>query len=239
MSVSCVYMRLSPTSLVHAASWLALHGNPAAPYDVPHLVGLQNDLAVGYPVSRVCARVFFIRRSVRLLTLLPIAQAALRVVVAGMDDRDLRRRSGSDVEDRSRARFALAGDRLSGRDGQSDDRRERIFYSRAAGRRSADASATPDPGGVMFGRTSHNPQYGILGADFSVATGRRRTIVSASVTVMILAVLSFAIFGGETWHGFFSSVAFTAMSCSSRAAADSTNCKAPSRPRACGDSASR
>ena len=68
---------------------------------------------------------------------------------------------------------------------------------------------SPILAGVMFGLMSYKPQYGILIPIFLLATRRWRTIASASVTVVILAALSFAIFGAQTWQAFFSSITFT------------------------------
>ena len=63
--------------------------------------------------------------------------------------------------------------------------------------------------GVMFGLMSYKPQYGILVPIFLIAGGRWRAIAAASVTVVLLAALSFASFGAQTWQAFFSSIAFT------------------------------
>ncbi len=62
--------------------------------------------------------------------------------------------------------------------------------------------------GVMFGLMSYKPQYGILVPIFLLATGRWRAIAAASVTVVLFAALSFAIFGAQTWQAFFVSVSF-------------------------------
>ncbi len=63
--------------------------------------------------------------------------------------------------------------------------------------------------GVMFGLMSYKPQYGVLVPIFLLATGRWRAIVAASVTVALFAALSLAIFGEQTWQAFFLSVSFT------------------------------
>lgn len=60
--------------------------------------------------------------------------------------------------------------------------------------------------GVMFGLMSYKPQYGILLPIFLVATGRWRTIAAASVTVLLFAGLSLAMFGQQTWRAFVNSV---------------------------------
>ena len=44
---------------------------------------------------------------------------------------------------------------------------------------------------------------------FLIATGRWRAIAAASVTVALLAALSLALFGAQTWQAFFTSITFT------------------------------
>ena len=63
--------------------------------------------------------------------------------------------------------------------------------------------------GVLFGLMSYKPQYGLLVPIFLIATGRWRAIAAASVTVLLLAAMSLAIFGPQTWQAFFTSIAFT------------------------------
>jgi alpha-1,2-mannosyltransferase len=63
--------------------------------------------------------------------------------------------------------------------------------------------------GVMFGLMSYKPQCGVLVPIFLLATGRWRAIGSASVTMVLFAALSLAIFGEPTWQTFFASLSFT------------------------------
>ena len=63
--------------------------------------------------------------------------------------------------------------------------------------------------GVMFGLMAYKPQYGLLVPVFLIATGRWRAILAAAVTVALLAALSLAIFGAQTWQAFFTSITFT------------------------------
>ena len=63
--------------------------------------------------------------------------------------------------------------------------------------------------GVMFGLMAYKPQYGLLVPIFLIATGRWRAIAAASVTVALLAALSLALFGAQTWQAFFTSITFT------------------------------
>ncbi len=63
--------------------------------------------------------------------------------------------------------------------------------------------------GVMFGLMAYKPQYGLLVPIFLIATGRWRAIAAAAVTVALLAALSLALFGAQTWQAFFTSITFT------------------------------
>jgi alpha-1,2-mannosyltransferase len=189
----------------YAASWLALHGNPAAPYDVPHLWAAER-LAVGYPSVGF---VGFLYPPTWLLTLLPIAMlpyawsllvwtvATFAAYLAVMWKIDPER-------DSLWLAIAFPGAMVNLTNGQNG-----FFTLALLGGGLLTLERRPILAGVMFGLMSYKPQYGILVPIFLLATGRWRTIASASVTVVILAVLSFAIFGAETWHGFFSSIAFT------------------------------
>jgi alpha-1,2-mannosyltransferase len=56
---------------------------------------------------------------------------------------------------------------------------------------------------------AYKPQYGLLVPIFLIATGRWRAILAASITVALLAALSLAIFGAQTWQAFFTSITFT------------------------------
>ena len=62
---------------------------------------------------------------------------------------------------------------------------------------------------MLFGLTSYKPQYGLLVPIFLIATCSWRALAAASVTVVLLAALSLALFGAQTWQAFFTSVSFT------------------------------
>ena len=63
--------------------------------------------------------------------------------------------------------------------------------------------------GVLFGLMSYKPQYGALIPLFLLATGRWRTLIAASVTVLLFVAASLALFGTQTWASFFTSISFT------------------------------
>lgn len=63
--------------------------------------------------------------------------------------------------------------------------------------------------GVFFGLMVYKPQFGVLVPLFLVVTGRWRTFVAASVTVVGFAGLSLAAFGTHMWLAFFKSTSFT------------------------------
>jgi hypothetical protein len=57
--------------------------------------------------------------------------------------------------------------------------------------------------GVMIGALAFKPQLGLLIPIALVAGGHWRTAVSAALTVLALAGLSYAVFGAEAWRGFY------------------------------------
>jgi alpha-1,2-mannosyltransferase len=60
----------------------------------------------------------------------------------------------------------------------------------------------PIVAGILFGCMAYKPQLGLVIPLALVAAGRWRTIASAAATVLILAGLSTAVFGAESWRGF-------------------------------------
>ncbi|MFZ1991433.1 MAG: glycosyltransferase family 87 protein, partial [Alphaproteobacteria bacterium] len=57
--------------------------------------------------------------------------------------------------------------------------------------------------GVLFGSLAIKPHLGLL-VPIALLAGRRwTTFLAATATVIALVLLSLAIFGAETWHGFF------------------------------------
>ena len=99
---------------------------------------------------------------------------------------------------------------VSRRSGQFDQRPEWIPHVRAAGERALlTLERRPIVAGVMFGPMAYKPQYGLLVPIFLIATGRWRAILAASITVGLLAALSLALFGAQTWQAFFTSITLT------------------------------
>jgi alpha-1,2-mannosyltransferase len=68
---------------------------------------------------------------------------------------------------------------------------------------------SPLLGGVFFGLLSYKPPMGVLVPIVLAATGRWRALFAAVLTASALAGISFVMFGAETWHAFFDSLAFT------------------------------
>lgn len=57
--------------------------------------------------------------------------------------------------------------------------------------------------GIFLGLLTYKPQYGLLFPLVLIATGRWQTFVSAAVTTIVLAGLSWFAFGIESWQAFF------------------------------------
>ena len=188
-----------------SASWLTLHGSPSAVYDVPRLWSAER-MAVHYPKVGFAG---FHYPPIYLLIILPLALlpyawsllawtfatfAAYLTVMFKIDPE----------RDSLWLAIAFPGALVNLTNGQNG------FLTLAL---LAAAMLTlerrPILAGMMFGLMSYKPQYGLLVPIFLIATGRWRTIAAASVTVLILAALSLAMFGGQTWQAFFSSIAFT------------------------------
>ena len=188
-----------------SASWRTLHGSPSAVYDVPRLWSAER-MAVHYPKVGFAG---FHYPPIYLLLILPLALlpyawsllawtfatfAAYLTVMFKLDPE----------RDSLWLAVAFPGALVNLTNGQNG------FLTLAL---LAAAMLTlerrPILAGVMFGLMSYKPQYGLLVPIFLIATGRWRTIAAASVTVLILAALSLAMFGGQTWQAFFSSITFT------------------------------
>ena len=63
--------------------------------------------------------------------------------------------------------------------------------------------------GLCFGLLAFKPQLGILIPFALAAGGRWKSFAAAAATVAILALTSLAIFGAESWRGFFGAMAFS------------------------------
>ena len=60
----------------------------------------------------------------------------------------------------------------------------------------------PIVAGILFGCMAYKPQLGLVIPLALLAAGRWKTIAAASLTVLVLAGLSAALFGLDTWRGF-------------------------------------
>ncbi|UFZ01396.1 DUF2029 domain-containing protein [Bradyrhizobium ontarionense] len=57
--------------------------------------------------------------------------------------------------------------------------------------------------GICLGFLTYKPQYGLLFPVLLIATQRWTAFVSASLTAIVLALMSWLAFGFESWHAFF------------------------------------
>lgn len=69
--------------------------------------------------------------------------------------------------------------------------------------------ARPLLAGVMFGLLAYKPQFGIMVPLVLVATGRWRSILTASAIVVLLALVTTLAFGMDTWRAFFHFAEYT------------------------------
>jgi len=188
-----------------SASWLALHGAPSAVYNVAHLWTVERS-AVADPAVGFAG---FHYPPVYLLIILPLAlipyawsllawtAATFAAYLATMWKIDSER-------DSLWLAIAFPGALVNLTNGQNG-----FLTLGLLGAALLTLKRRPILAGVMFGLMSYKPQYGILVPIFLIAGGRWRAIAAASVTVVLLAALSFASFGAQTWQAFFSSIAFT------------------------------
>ena len=64
----------------------------------------------------------------------------------------------------------------------------------------------PTLAGVCLGLLTCKPQFGVLFPLVLIATGRWRVIVSAALTALAIAALSFLVFGPQVWDAFWHSI---------------------------------
>jgi len=188
-----------------SASWLTLHGTPSAVYDVARLWPVERiavaDPAVGFAGFHYPPTYLLIVVPVALLpyawSLLAWTIATFAAYLAVIWKIDPER-------DSLWLAIAFPGALVNLTNGQNG------FLTLALlGTALLTLDSRPILAGVMFGLMSYKPQYGILVPIFLLATGRWRTILAAAIAVGLLAALSFAIFGAQTWQSFFASVNFT------------------------------
>ena len=70
-------------------------------------------------------------------------------------------------------------------------------------------NAWPVLAGALIGLLAYKPQFGVLIPLVLLATGRWRTILAASATVVVLAALSWLTLGGEVFSAFAESTTFS------------------------------
>jgi arabinofuranan 3-O-arabinosyltransferase len=61
----------------------------------------------------------------------------------------------------------------------------------------------PTMAGILLGLLTVKPQLGIVFPVILILTGRWRVFAAATVTAIVLALLSYLLFGAETWNAFF------------------------------------
>ena len=188
-----------------SASWLTLHGAPSAVYDVGRLWSAERtavaDPAVGFAGFHYPPTYLLIVLPLALLpyawSLLAWTAATLAAYLAVMWKID-------SEGDSLWLAIAFPGALVNLINGQNG------FLTLALlGGALLTIERRPILAGVMFGLMSYKPQYGILVPIFLLATRRWRTTAAASITVVLFAALSLAMFGAQTWQAFFGSIAFT------------------------------
>ena len=188
-----------------SASWLTLHGAPAAVYNVARLWSVERsavaDPAVGFAGFHYPPTCLLI---VLPLAMLPYAWSLIAWTAATFAAYlGVMWKLNSERNSLWLA-IAFPGALVNLTDGQNG------FITLALlGAALLTLRRRPILAGMMFGLMSYKPQYGVLVPIFLVATGRWRAIEGASVTVVLFAALSLAIFGEQTWQAFFASVSFT------------------------------
>lgn len=68
------------------------------------------------------------------------------------------------------------------------------------------AARRPILAGVAFGVLTIKPQYGLMAPMFLLATRNVKTFAAATITALVLAAMSVALFGTESWSAFFASL---------------------------------
>ena len=188
-----------------SASWLALHSTPAAAYDIARLWAVER-AAVAYPSVGFAG---FHYPPIYLLIVLPLAMlpyvwslavwtvATLSAYLAILWRIDPER-------DSLWLAIAFPGALVNLTNGQNG-----FLTVALLGSALLLLERRPILAGVMFGLMSYKPQFGLLVPLFLLATGRWRALGAATITVVLLAALSLAMFGAQTWQAFFASIAFT------------------------------
>ncbi|HEY6418256.1 MAG TPA: glycosyltransferase family 87 protein [Candidatus Binataceae bacterium] len=188
-----------------SASWLTLHGAPAAVYDLARLWAVERS-AIAYPAFGF---VSFLYPPMYLLIVLPLALLpylwSLIVWTVATFAAYLGVLWKIDPErDSLWLAIAFPGALINLANGQNG-----FLTFALLGAALLTLERRPILAGVLFGLMSYKPQYGVLVPIFLLATGRWRAIAAASVTVVLFAALSIATFGEKTWQSFFATVSFS------------------------------
>ena len=188
-----------------SASWLTLHGSPYAVYNIARLWSVER-MAVAYPGVGFAGFHYppFFLLLIFPLALLPYAWSLL-VWTAVTFASYLAVMWTIDAErDGLWLAIAFPGALVNLVNGQNG-----FLTLGLLGAALLTLERRPLVAGLMFGLMAYKPQFGLLVPIFLIATGRWRAIAAASVMVALLAALSLAIFGAQTWQAFFSSTIST------------------------------
>ena len=71
------------------------------------------------------------------------------------------------------------------------------------------ADLRPIVAGILFGLLAYKPQFGLMIPLVLAASGRWRTMASATVTIGALTLATLLVFGPEVWNAFLRSGQFT------------------------------
>jgi glycosyl transferase family 87 len=187
-----------------SASWLALHGNPAAVYDVQRLWAVEASATyrgVGYagfhypPTYLLIVLPLATMPYAWALLLWAVATLALYVAVILVIEHD---------RDAIWLALAFPGVFVNLTCGQNG-----FITLVLLGGGLLALDSRPILSGILFGLMTYKPQYAVLIPLFLIVTGRWRVLWISGATALIFAGLSLLVFGLGTWHAFFGSIAFT------------------------------
>src|SRR5260370_24699332 len=188
-----------------SASWLTLHRAPSAVYDIARLWTVERsavaDPAVGFAGFHYPPLYLLI---IMPLALLPYAWSLLAWTVATFAAYLAVMWKIDPERDSLWLAIAFPGALVNLTNGQNG-----FLTLGLLGAALLTLARRPILAGLLFGLMTYKPQYGLLVPIFLIATGRWRAIAAASGIVLLVAALSLAIFGQQTWQAFFTSIAFT------------------------------
>lgn len=190
---------------VWAAGQLALQGNPAAVYDWPTHKAMEV-IALGHPFEGYFGWHYpptYLPVAV-LLAKLPYVWAQMLFLFFTFTAYIfcVRRIIGDNFAILLAAAFpAVLANVIAGQNG---------FLSAAlVGGTLLTLNARPVLAGVLLGLLTYKPHLGFLFPVVLAASGHWRTFVTAGVVAVLMALVSWAAFGSETWAAFFPSIGHT------------------------------